>query len=136
MVFNATFNIILVISWRSVLLMEETGVTWRKPPTCRKSVINLMLYQVHLTRVGFKLTTLMVMSTDCIGSCNYHTISFTKAPPYKQYLLQLYYIFYNNFSADFIGEVLRQEELPCTSDDKTTCIWNVLKYQSVCINFK
>jgi hypothetical protein len=25
MVFNATSNIILVISWRSVLLMEETG---------------------------------------------------------------------------------------------------------------
>ena len=26
MVFNATFNSILVISWRSVLLVEETGV--------------------------------------------------------------------------------------------------------------
>jgi hypothetical protein len=26
MVFNATFNIISVISWRSVLLVEETGV--------------------------------------------------------------------------------------------------------------
>ena len=26
MVFNATFNIILVISWRSILLVEETGV--------------------------------------------------------------------------------------------------------------
>ena len=27
MVFNATFNNILVISWLSVLLVEETGVT-------------------------------------------------------------------------------------------------------------
>ena len=26
MVFNATFNNILVISWQSVLFMEETGV--------------------------------------------------------------------------------------------------------------
>jgi hypothetical protein len=26
MVFNATFNNILVISWKSVLLVEETGV--------------------------------------------------------------------------------------------------------------
>ena len=26
MVFNATFNNISIISWRSVLLMEETGV--------------------------------------------------------------------------------------------------------------
>ena len=27
MVFNATFNNIAVISWQSVLLVEETGVT-------------------------------------------------------------------------------------------------------------
>ena len=27
MVFNATFNNISVISWRSVVLMEETGAT-------------------------------------------------------------------------------------------------------------
>jgi hypothetical protein len=27
MVFNATFNNILLISWRSVLLVEETGVS-------------------------------------------------------------------------------------------------------------
>ena len=27
MVFNATFNIILVILWQSVLLVEETGVS-------------------------------------------------------------------------------------------------------------
>jgi hypothetical protein len=30
MLFNATFNNISVISWRSVLLMEKTGSTWRK----------------------------------------------------------------------------------------------------------
>ena len=34
-VFNATFNNISIISWQSVLLVEET---WRKPPTCRKSL--------------------------------------------------------------------------------------------------
>ena len=33
MVFNTTLNNILAISWRSVLLVEETGVTWenRRP---------------------------------------------------------------------------------------------------------
>ena len=49
MVFNATFNNISDISWRSVLLVEETGgpgenhrpvggnqSTQRKPPTCRR----------------------------------------------------------------------------------------------------
>jgi hypothetical protein len=40
-VFNATFNNISVISWRSVLLVEETRVPGRKPPTCHKSLTNL-----------------------------------------------------------------------------------------------
>jgi hypothetical protein len=49
MVFNATFNNISVISWRSVLLVEETGVPGENPaPTFRKSLTNLMLYRVHL----------------------------------------------------------------------------------------
>ena len=42
MVFNATFNNISVISWQSVLLVEETGVPWE---------------------------FLVVIGTDCIGSC-------------------------------------------------------------------
>jgi len=41
MVFNATFNNISVISWQSVLLMEEIGVQ-RKPHTCRKSLTNFI----------------------------------------------------------------------------------------------
>jgi hypothetical protein len=45
MVFNATFNNISVISWRSVLLVEETGVHGsRNPPTCRKSLTNFITY--------------------------------------------------------------------------------------------
>ena len=36
---------------------------------------HIMLYQVHLAWVSFKLPTLVVISIDCIGSCksNYHT---------------------------------------------------------------
>jgi hypothetical protein len=34
MVSNATFNNISVISWRLVLLVDETGVLG-EPPTCR-----------------------------------------------------------------------------------------------------
>jgi hypothetical protein len=51
MVFNATFNNISVISWRSVLLLVETGV----PGENHRSVANhwhiwshMMLYRVHL----------------------------------------------------------------------------------------
>jgi hypothetical protein len=43
MVFNVTFNNISVISWRSVLLVEKSGVSGenhgdRKPPTCGKKL--------------------------------------------------------------------------------------------------
>ena len=63
MVFNATFNNISVITWRSDLLMEETGLSaenW----------------------AGFELTALVVIDTDCTGSCisNYHTIKTTTTP--------------------------------------------------------
>jgi hypothetical protein len=44
MVFDATFNNISVILWRSVLLVEETGVPppQEKPQACRKSLRNLI----------------------------------------------------------------------------------------------
>jgi hypothetical protein len=40
-----------------------------------------IMYGVHLAQEGFELT-LVVISTDCIGSCksNYHTITTTTAP--------------------------------------------------------
>jgi len=40
MVFNATFGNILIISWRSALLVEEAGVPVEKKTTCRKSLTN------------------------------------------------------------------------------------------------
>ena len=42
MVFNATFNNISVISWKSVLLVEENGVYLEKPPTCCKSLTHFI----------------------------------------------------------------------------------------------
>ena len=44
MVFNANFNDIAVISWRSALLLEETGVPEEKhwPVTHRKSLTNFI----------------------------------------------------------------------------------------------
>jgi len=43
---------------------------------------HIMLYRVHLAWAGFKFTTLVVIGTDCIGSCksNYHLITPTMAP--------------------------------------------------------
>jgi len=42
MVFNTAFNNISAISWRSVLLVEETGVPGENQPTCRKSMMNFI----------------------------------------------------------------------------------------------
>ena len=55
--FNATFNNILVISWWSVLLVEETrksgGKTTDLPQTTDK-LHYIMLYRVHLAMIGIR----------------------------------------------------------------------------------
>jgi hypothetical protein len=39
--------------------------------------LHILLYLVHLAWAGFKLTTLVVIGTDCTGNCksNYHMIT-------------------------------------------------------------
>jgi hypothetical protein len=43
---------------------------------------HIMLYRVHFTWTWLELITLVVIGTDCIGSCksNYNTITTAKAP--------------------------------------------------------
>ena len=48
MVFNATFNNISVISWRSVLLVEETEYPG-KPPTCGQLMTNSITQCIELS---------------------------------------------------------------------------------------
>ena len=83
MVFNATFNNISVILWQSailwqsVLLVEETGVPREnhRPVTSHWQTLS---HNVSSTthHEWDSTTTLVVIGTDCIGSCksNYHTI--------------------------------------------------------------
>jgi len=77
-VFNVTFNNISGISWRSVLLVEKT--TDLSPVTDK--LYHIRLYRVLWTWTGFERTTLVVIGTDCRGSCkyNYHMITTMTAP--------------------------------------------------------
>jgi hypothetical protein len=51
MVFNATFNNISVILWRSVLLVEETAVPEKSNdlPQVTDKFYNIMLHRIDLT---------------------------------------------------------------------------------------
>jgi len=70
MVFNDTFNNITVISLRPVLLVEKT--------TDLPQVTDTLYHKI----TGFKLTALVMIGTNCLGSYkfNYHTITTTTVP--------------------------------------------------------
>jgi len=70
MVFNATFNNISVISWWSVLLVEETGEN-HQPVTSHWQILS---HNVVWSTRGFEFTTLEVIGTDCTGSCKSTTV--------------------------------------------------------------
>jgi hypothetical protein len=84
LVLNTTFNNISVISWRSVLLVEETGVARENNRhAASNKLYHIMLYTSPWA--WFELATSVVIGTDCIGSCkfNHHTITTTRRLLYE-----------------------------------------------------
>ena len=92
MVFNSTFNNTSVISWQSFLLVEENGVPREnhRPVQVTDKLYHIMLYTSPWSI--FEFTTLVVIGTDCIGSCksNYHMITATMVPK----CICIYYYYY------------------------------------------
>jgi hypothetical protein len=76
MVFNATFNNISVITWQSVLLVEETRVPWEN----HKPVASH--WQTLSYNVALSTPRLSGIRTHNISSCkpNYHTNMTTAVP--------------------------------------------------------
>ena len=82
MVLNTTFNDISIISWWSVLLVEETGVpgvNYRPVASHWQTLLCCINYSLIVLSkvVEFERTTLMIIDTDCNGRCksNYHMIT-------------------------------------------------------------
>ena len=86
-VINTTFNNISVISCRSVLLVEETGIPEenRWPVTSHWQTLSHTVVSSTLRLSRFELTTLVMIGPDCTGTFflvwkfNYHTITTTTA---------------------------------------------------------
>ena len=81
MAFNATFKNSSVISWRSVLFVEENGVPGKNHRPVASHWQTLSHNVVHLALIEIRTHNI---SIDCIGSCksNYHKMTATTAPWY------------------------------------------------------
>ena len=82
------------------------GGNRRKPATCRKSLTNFITkcwIKYTLPWAWFELSTLVVIGTDCLGSCkfNYYTITTMMAPDnFEDYTLIIE--IYSNILVDYV----------------------------------
>ena len=77
MVFQQYFCYIVAVSF----IGGGNWSTRKKHRSAASHWQTLLLYRAHLALAGFEFTPLVVIGTDCIGSCksNYNTITTTMA---------------------------------------------------------
>ena len=98
MVLNATFSNISAISWRSALLVKETGVlgeNHRLVASHWQTLLHNVVSSIPRLSGIRTHNAIVVIGTDCIGSCkfNYHMITTTSAP-FQQLTNQIIEILY------------------------------------------
>ena len=92
MVFNATFNNISVISWRSVLLVEEAGVHGENPRPVARHCQTLSHNVIHLLLEIQKYSFKSVNSSDTISKYLYFIFVY-KTMIKKHYLQENKFIY-------------------------------------------
>ena len=75
-VFKATLKIILAISWRLVLLVDEIGVLREIQLPATSQIVAKKIQKVEFATCLIEFATKVVIGTGFLGKCNsrYHTI--------------------------------------------------------------
>jgi hypothetical protein len=95
MVFDTTFNNILVISWRSVLLVGETGVPGENPRPVASHWQTLSHNAVHLVLIKIRIKKIAIQNWKYAKRClststNTTVVYWTYLCSYKYYMTVVY----------------------------------------------